>query len=110
MELQDKVALVTGAGVRLGQAVAQQLAQLGMRVVIHYHHSEKGAKQTVQGLPGGESRHLILQADLKEVSSIKELVRTAEEKSGPISVLINNAADFSQHHYFLQPKKNGIIY
>jgi len=65
MELQDKVALVTGAGVRLGQAVAQQLAQLGMRVVIHYHHSEKGA-----------------------------LVRTAEEKSGPISVLINNAADF----------------
>ena len=94
MELQDKVALVTGAGVRLGQAIAQQLAQLGMRVVIHYHHSEKGAKQTVQGLPGGESRHLILQADLKEVSSIKELVGTAEEKSGPISVLINNAADF----------------
>ena len=42
MELQDKVALVTGAGVRLGQAVAQQLAQLGMRVVIHYHHSENG--------------------------------------------------------------------
>ena len=60
MDLQDKVALVTGAGARLGQAVAQQLGQLGMRVVIHYHHSEKAAKQTVKGLPGGESQHLLM--------------------------------------------------
>jgi len=44
MDLQDKVALVTGSGVRLGKAIAQKLGQLGMRVVIHYHHSEKGAK------------------------------------------------------------------
>lgn len=94
MDLQNKVALITGAGVRLGQAIAQKLGQLGMRIVIHYHHSEKGAKQTLKLLPGDESRHLILQADLKEVSAIKELVRKAEEQSGPISVLINNAADF----------------
>ena len=100
MDLQDKVVLVTGAGVRLGQAVAQQLGQLGMRVIIHYHQSEKGAKQTVQRLPGGESRHLILQANLKEVSAIKELVRIAEDKSGPISVLINNAADFFPTPFF----------
>ena len=36
MDLQDKVALVTGSGARLGQAIAQQLGQLGMRVIIHY--------------------------------------------------------------------------
>ena len=94
MDLQDKVALVTGAGARLGQAVAQQLGQLGMHVIIHYHHSEKAAKQTVKGLPGGESQHLLMQADLKEFSAIKDLVCKAEEQSGPISVLINNAADF----------------
>ena len=94
MDLQNKVALVTGAGVRLGQAIAQKLGQMGMRVVIHYHHSEKGAKQTLKLLSGNELRNLILQADLKEVSAIKELVRKAEEQSGPISVLINNAADF----------------
>ena len=94
MDLQNKVALVTGAGVRLGQAIAQKLGQMGMRVVIHYHHSEKGAKQTLKLLSGNELRNLILQADLKEVSAIKELVRKAEEQSGPISVLINNAAVF----------------
>ena len=40
MDLENKVALVTGAGVRIGQAVAVKLGQLGMRLVIHYHHSE----------------------------------------------------------------------
>ena len=94
MDLQDKIALVTGAGTRLGQAVAKQLGQLGMHVIIHYHHSEKAAKQTVKGLPGGESQHLLMQADLREFSAIKELVCKAEEQSGPISVLVNNAADF----------------
>ena len=100
MELQNKIALVTGAGVRLGQAIAQNLGKLGMSVVIHYHHSEKGAKETLKLLSTDNSQHLILQADLKKVSEIKELVRQAEELSGPISVLINNAADFFPTPFF----------
>ena len=94
MDLDNKVALVTGAGVRIGRAVAIKLGQLGMRVVIHYHHSEEGAKQTIQKLPGKKSKHLILQADLRDVSAIKELVHKAEKKAGPVSVLVNNAAEF----------------
>ena len=94
MDLENKVALVTGAGVRIGQAVAVKLGQLGMRVVIHYHHSEEGAKQTIQKLPGKNYRHLVLQADLKDVSAIKELVHKAEKQAGPVSVLVNNAAEF----------------
>ena len=94
MDLEKKVALVTGAGVRIGQAVAVKLGQLGMRLVIHYHHSEEGAKQTIQKLPGKNSRHLVLQADLKDVSAIKELVHKAEKQAGPVSVLVNNAAEF----------------
>ena len=94
MDLENKVALVTGAGVRIGQAVAVKLGQLGMRVVIHYHQSEEGAKQTIQKLPGEKSKHLVLQADLKDVSAIKELVHKAETLAGPVSVLVNNAAEF----------------
>jgi NAD(P)-dependent dehydrogenase (short-subunit alcohol dehydrogenase family) len=105
MDLKDKVALVTGSGVRLGQAIAQKLGQLGMRVVIHYHHSEKGAKQTVKLLPGDESRHLILQADLKDVSAIKELVRKAEEESRPRSICgnINHIYNFPFSTFFPTP-------
>ena len=94
MDLENKVALVTGAGVRIGQAVAVKLGQLGMRLVIHYHHSEEGAKQTIQRLPGKKSRHMVLKADLKDVSAIKELVHKAEKQVGPVSVLVNNAAEF----------------
>ena len=94
MDLENKVAFVTGAGVRIGQAVAVKLGQLGMRLVIHYHHSEEGAKQTIQRLPGKKSRHLVLQADLKNVSAIEELVHKTEKQAGPVSVLVNNAAEF----------------
>ena len=95
MYLENKVALVTGAGVRIGQAIAVKLGQLGMRLVIHYHHSEEGAKQTIQRLPGKKSRHLVLQADLKDVFVIKELLHKVEKQAGPVSVLVNNAAEFS---------------
>tara|TARA_B100000579_G_scaffold424406_1_gene428771 strand:- start:963 stop:1694 length:732 start_codon:yes stop_codon:yes gene_type:complete len=94
MDLENKVALVTGAGVRIGQAVAVKLGQLGMRVIVHYHHSDKGAKQTFKMLSGKKSKHLILQADLKDFSAIEELVHKAEKQAGPVSVLVNNAAEF----------------
>ncbi|MBC8258848.1 MAG: SDR family NAD(P)-dependent oxidoreductase [SAR324 cluster bacterium] len=106
MDLQDKVALVTGAGVRLGQAIALHLGQLGMRVVIHYHHSEKGAKETLNLMQESESRHLIIQADLKDVSTIQNLVLTTEEQAGPIAVLINNAADFFPTPLFSTTEKD----
>jgi len=100
MDLKNKVALVTGAGVRLGQSIALKLAQLEMRVIIHYHRSEKGAKQTAKLTKNNKCEHFIMQANLKDISSIKMLVRKSEEKLGPISVLINNAADFFPTPFF----------
>jgi len=100
MDLKNKVALVTGASVRLGQSIALKLAQLGMRVIIHYHQSDKGAKQTANLIKENKCENLIIQANLKDISSIKMLVRKSEEKLGPISVLINNAADFFPTPFF----------
>jgi len=100
MDLKNKVALVTGAGVRLGQAISLKLAQLGMRVIIHYHRSEKGAKQTASLTKNNKCDHFMVQANLKDISSIKMLVKKSEEKLGPISVLINNAADFFPTPFF----------
>jgi len=100
MDLKNKVALVTGAGVRLGQSIALKLAQLGMRVIIHYHQSDKGAKQTANLINENNCKNFIIQANLKDISSIKMLVRKSEEELGPISVLINNAADFFPTPFF----------
>tara|TARA_Y100001970_G_C14217799_1_gene850720 strand:- start:327 stop:1058 length:732 start_codon:yes stop_codon:yes gene_type:complete len=100
MDLKNKVALVTGAGVRLGQSIAIKLSNLGMRVIIHYHQSEKGAKQTAKLTKVDQKQHFIIQANLKDISSIKMLIRKSEENLGPISVLINNAADFFPTPFF----------
>ena len=76
MDLKNKVALVTGAGVRLGQSIALKLAQLGMRVIIHYHRSDKGAKQTANLIKDNNCEHLIIQANLKNISYIKNSNKT----------------------------------
>ena len=106
MDLKNKVALVTGAGVRLGQAIAIKLSQLGMRVIIHYHNSEKGAKQTAKLTKSNASQHFIIKANLKDISSIKKLVSKSEEFLGPVSVLINNAADFYPTPFFSTNEKD----
>ena len=66
-----------------------------MNLIIHYHLSEEGAKQTIRNFPGKKSKHLELQAGLKDVSEIKELLQKAEKQVGPVFVLFNNAAEFS---------------
>jgi pteridine reductase len=46
MELDSRVALVTGAGTRVGRVIALALGKAGMRVGVHYYGSEKGARRT----------------------------------------------------------------
>ena len=94
MELKNRTALVTGAGVRLGQAIAVSLGKQGMRVALHYHQSLEGAKETLELIGGDSKQHSFFQADLRQVSEIELLTQQIEAQIGQIDVLINNAADF----------------
>ena len=94
MDLKNRTVLVTGAGVRLGQAIAVSLGQQGMKVALHYHQSMEGAKKTLDLMGGDIKQHGCFQADLRQVSKIELLIQHIEEKLGQIDVLINNAADF----------------
>ena len=94
MDLKNRTVLVTGAGVRLGQAIAVSLGQQGMKVALHYHQSMEGAKETLDLVGGDIKQHGCFQADLRQVSKIELLIQHIEEKLGQIDVLINNAADF----------------
>ena len=94
MDLKNRTVLVTGAGVRLGQAIAVSLGQQGMKVALHYHQSIEGAKETLDLMGGDIKQHGCFQADLRQVSKIELLIQHIEEKLGQIDVLINNAADF----------------
>lgn len=93
MNLQERVVLITGAGTRLGQQIAIDLARRKMRIAIHYHRSIQGAQETLKQMSHPEE-HRLFQANLCSLSELKNLVVSVERDLGPIAVLINNAADF----------------
>lgn len=89
------VAIVTGAAVRIGRALALDLAASGWRVVVHYGRSREAAERTVEEIRGGAGEAICVAADLVESQSAAETVfAAAEQHFGPVSLLINNAAIF----------------
>jgi len=95
MQLATKRALVTGAGARLGQAMAIYLGKRGYDVAVHYAGSEEGAARTVEAILGLGQTATALQADLLDEEASSSLVGHAMEAlGGPITCLVNNASIF----------------
>jgi pteridine reductase len=92
MELRGKVALVTGAGRRLGRAMAQGLAQRGMRVAIHHHESAQGAEQLRQEIVRGGGQAACFGADLTDAVAARDLPGRVVDRWGSLDVLVNSAA------------------
>lgn len=90
--LEEQVVLVTGAGVRLGRAIAETLGRAGARVALHYHHSEQGAKEALAAVRADGNRAEVFQADLSDASRVEPLVEAVEQALGPIRALVNSAA------------------
>ncbi len=88
-------ALVTGAGQRLGRAMAVYLARRGFEVAVHYASSAAGAQETVAEIAAQGGRAIALQADLLLDAETEALLPAAAEAlGGPITCLINNASIF----------------
>lgn len=90
-------ALVTGAGRRLGQAMALYLAGRGFDVAVHYAGSGAGAAETLRGITAQGRHGVALQADLLAEAETAALVpRAAEALGGPLTLLVNNASIFER--------------
>jgi NAD(P)-dependent dehydrogenase (short-subunit alcohol dehydrogenase family) len=88
-------ALVTGAGARLGQAMALYLGARGYDVAVHYSSSEEGANETVTLLKAMGRIAVTLKADLLDECETEALLPAAANAlGGPITCLINNASIF----------------
>ncbi len=93
--MNERRALVTGAGARLGRAMAIYLAGRGFDVAVHYAGSETGAAETVRLCDAEGVRAVALQADLLDLAATEALVaRAAEALGGPLTLLVNNASIF----------------
>lgn len=87
--------LVTGAGARLGQAMAIALGEDGFDVAVHYRSSKTGAEQTVSAIKDAGANAALLQADLADEESRAGLIADATKALGkPISLLVNSASTF----------------
>ena len=93
-KLNGKVALVTGAGKRLGRAVALRLAEEGADVAVHYHGSAKDAAEVVGKIEEMGQRAVALRADLQSVDEIRKLFLDAGNELGRLDLLVNSAANF----------------
>ena len=88
-------ALVTGAGQRLGRAMALYLGQRGFDVAVHYATSRVGAEATADEIAAMGRRAVALQANLLDDAAAAALLpRAAEALGGPITCLVNNASIF----------------
>lgn len=94
-----KTALITGAGRRIGAALAQGLHQQGYHLIIHYRHSKKEAEALCKKLCAIRAHSAItLAADLDHPDDISHLVEKAHARWQRLDVVINNASLYFPTH------------
>ncbi|MFS8638815.1 MAG: glucose 1-dehydrogenase [Gemmatimonadota bacterium] len=94
MDLNGKVALVTGGARRVGRALSLALARAGADVVVNYFQSAEAAEQTVADIVALGRRAIAIQGDVSSKEVADMLVRRTAETFGRLDVLVNNASTF----------------
>jgi len=95
MELEGKVALVTGASRGMGKAIALKLVSLGAKVAVNYVAIEASNKVDADNLVesiirlGGEA--VSIEADVRDSEAVKAMIEQVTDKWGKIDILVNNA-------------------
>ncbi len=92
--LAGKTALVTGAGKRVGRAVALALAGEGVNIVAHYHNSRAEAEELCREIAQCNVRAWAIAADLSVAEEYENLITRAHELAGTLDILVNNASIF----------------
>lgn len=87
-------ALVTGGARRIGAAICRALAGAGHSVAIHCFKSVTDAEALASELRGMGVDATVVPADLEDSAQLHSIVRMAEDKLGPLDILVNNASIF----------------
>lgn len=91
MSSTGKVAIVTGASRGIGRQVAIQLAQCGVKVVVNYSTSRRGADEVVETIEQFGAQAVAIQADVSRVSEVEALFSETLKQFGCVDILVNNA-------------------
>lgn len=91
MRLENKVAIVTGAGTGIGRAIALRFAQEGAAVVIDYVGKPDNAAEVVQQITGAGGKALAVEADVSQQDQVQRLIDQTVKKFDRLDILVNNA-------------------
>ncbi|MGP6146009.1 SDR family NAD(P)-dependent oxidoreductase [Jeotgalibaca sp. A122] len=91
LNLNDKVAIVTGAAMGMGKATAELFAQVGAKVIIADYNEEEGQK-TADGIRKNGGEATFIKVDVSKEEQVKNLVEKTVETYGRLDVAVNNAA------------------
>lgn len=111
IDLNQKVAIVTGSSKGIGAAIAKELALWGAAVVVTYQSAASDAQGVVNDIRQADGEAIALQADMASHTSIIDLFKQVKEQFGTLDILVNNAGisrfgpieavtedDFLQHY------------
>ena len=91
MELEGKVALVTGASSGIGRGIAEALARAGVDIVINHHGDLAGAEETANRVRAAGRRALIAGADVGSPEDVERMFAELDRAFGRFDILVNNA-------------------
>jgi 3-oxoacyl-[acyl-carrier protein] reductase len=90
-QLQEQVAIVTGASRGIGRATAIELAKYGAKVVVNYARSSNAANEVVKMILDNGGEAITLQADVSQADEVDNLIQETLNKYSRIDILVNNA-------------------
>ncbi|HUA01143.1 MAG TPA: SDR family NAD(P)-dependent oxidoreductase [Candidatus Aquilonibacter sp.] len=109
--LEGQVALVTGAGKRIGRSIALRLAEEGAAVAVNYATSRSDAEAVAGEIAAGGSRALAIQADVTKRPEVQKMFAAVEKEFGRLDILVNNAGAFfaAKFEELTDEQWNGIL-
>ncbi|MDB5891934.1 MAG: gdh [Polaromonas sp.] len=106
MKLTDKVALITGAGQGIGEAIARRLAAEGADIALNVLHDDERARAVAEAIRACGRRCEVLQADVSRVEAVRTLVEQACGLFPHLDILVNNAG-IEHHTPFLEVEEKA---
>ena len=100
-KLQDRVAIITGAGGGFGEGIAKHFAELGAKVVVADLRAE-AAQQVAAAIEAGGGQALAVHVDVTQDASVADMVAAAVKRFGRLDILVNNAGTTHKNQPMLE--------